>query len=99
MPGAVEARKDMSILSHEEAAQILTRVFEALARANGKTLNARTRADIGRACELLASGGAELDALLDDLPKVSPAEARANDAERDPAYIEWRRERLNARER
>ncbi len=84
----------MSILPHEESAQILTRVFEALARASGKTLNARTRADIGRACELLASGGAELDALLDDLaPRVSPAERAAGDAERDPAYIEWRRER------
>jgi hypothetical protein len=51
-----------------EAAQILTRLFEALARRSGKTLNARSREDIKRACELLASAGEELDDLLDELP-------------------------------
>jgi hypothetical protein len=51
-----------------EAAQILTRLFEALARRSGKTLNARSREDIKRACELLASAGQELDDLLDELP-------------------------------
>lgn len=78
-----------------EAAQILTRVFEALARANGKTLNARSRADIGRACELLSHAGANLSELLDDVPRVSPAEAMVDAAERDPNYQEWRRRRTS----
>lgn len=62
---------------HEEAAQIFTRIFEALARQSGKTLSATTRADIGRACELLATRD-DLEPLLDDLPQAprrSPAEA------------------------
>jgi hypothetical protein len=83
----------------DEAAAILVRTFEALARANGKTLSARTRQDIARACDLLASSGAELDTLLDDLPRVSPAERMAADAEKDPAYIEWRAQRRDGRER
>ena len=61
----------------DEAAQIITRILESLARAAGKTLKASTRADIARACELLANGAAEYDQ-LDDLapmPRVSPAEA------------------------
>ncbi len=53
----------------EEAAQILTRVFEALARQSGKTLAAGTRADVLRACELLSTASAELDDLLEDLPE------------------------------
>jgi len=85
----------------DEAAAILIRVFEALARASGKTLNARTRADIERACELLASAGAELDDLLDDLPRVSPAEAAAANYEPPekviPNYREWK-ERKERRE-
>lgn len=52
----------------DEAAQILTRLFEALARRSGKTLNARSRDDIKRACELLANAGDELEDLLDELP-------------------------------
>jgi len=52
----------------DEAAQIFTRLFEALARRSGKTLNERSRADIARACELLSHAGAELDDLLDELP-------------------------------
>src|SRR3954463_3930421 len=59
-----------------EAAQILTRLFEALARQNRKTLNERSRADIARACELLSHAGAELDDLLDDMP-APPPEYRA----------------------
>lgn len=55
-----------------EAAQILTRLFEALARRSGKTLNQRSRADIARACELLASAGDELSDLLDELPPQAP---------------------------
>lgn len=52
----------------DEAAQILIRLFEALARRSGKTLNQRSRADIARACELLSHAGEELDDLLDELP-------------------------------
>lgn len=55
-----------------EAAQIFIRMFEALARRSGKTLNARSKEDIRRACELLASAGDELDDLLDELPPPSP---------------------------
>ena len=57
----------------DEAAEILTRLFEALARRSGKTLNERSRADIKRACELLASAGAEIDGMLDDMPAPPPA--------------------------
>lgn len=80
----------------DEAAAILTRVFEALARASGKTLNARTRADIERACELLASAGAELGDLLDEVPsvpRVSPAEAMVEAAQADPNYQRWKENR------
>lgn len=86
----------------EEATAILTRVFEALARANGKTLNARTRADIGRACELLASAGSELTELLDDMPvmpKTTRGEAASNfitAAEADPNFKRWRQARDHA---
>lgn len=59
-----------------EAAQILTRMFEALARQNRKTLNARSRADITRACELLAHAGDELDDLLDPYEPPPPPEHR-----------------------
>ena len=55
-----------------EAAQILTRLLEALARRSGKTLNARSKADITRACELLSHAGEELDDLLDELPPPRP---------------------------
>jgi hypothetical protein len=43
----------------EEASAILIRIFESLARVNRKTLNARSREDIRRACELLANAGME----------------------------------------
>lgn len=75
-----------------EAAQILTRVFEALARQNGKTLSHKTRADIERACELLTNAGEELDDLFEDLPeppRVSPAEH----AVADPNFQRWRARR------
>lgn len=60
------------ISPQDEAAQILTRLFEALARRSGKTLNERSRADIARACELLSHSGQELDDLLDELPPAPP---------------------------
>lgn len=62
----------MSILPSDEAAQILTRVFEALARQAGKTLSAATRSDIGRACDLLANAGEDLDTVFEDLPPALP---------------------------
>lgn len=64
----------------DEAAAILARVFEALARQNGKTLSAATRADIGRACELLTSAGEELDDLFEDLPPVAPRQSPGEQA-------------------
>ena len=82
----------------DEAAAILTRVFEALARANGKTLNARTRADSSRACELLASAGSEFSELLDDLPRTTPGEAvAAREYATVPPEVErWQRARADA---
>jgi len=78
--------------STDEAAQILTRMFEALARQNRKTLNARSRADIKRACELLASAGAELDDLLDELPPA-PEPRPARDYTTMPIEVERWKER------
>lgn len=54
----------------EEAAAILTRTLESLARVSGKTLSQRTRADLTRACELLAMGD-DYD-LLEDLLEQAP---------------------------
>jgi hypothetical protein len=78
----------------EEAAAIFTRIFEALARQNGKTLSAGTRAGIGRACELLTHAGEELDALLEDLP--TPPRRSPGEAAIEPGWDEferWRAER------
>ena len=76
----------------DEAATILIRMFEALARQIGKTLNARSRADIKRACELIAGAGAELDDLFDDRPP--PPEMRpARDYTTMPIEVERWRER------
>lgn len=60
------------MLPSDEAAEIFIRLFEALARRSGKTLNERSRADIRRACELLSHAGDELDDLLDELPPPAP---------------------------
>jgi hypothetical protein len=82
-----------------EAAQILTRLFEALARRSGKTLNERSRADIRRACELLASAGEELDDLLDELPPPAPRPAPEHRPAREYATVtlpeveRWREQR------
>jgi len=79
----------------DEAAAILTRILESLARASGKTLKPSTRADITRLCELLANAGAEYDQ-LDDLTKATPGEAAVNlvaMAEADPNYRRWKEER------
>lgn len=55
----------------DEAAAIITRTLEALARQVGKTLSAKTRADLARACELLAAGD-DYDELLEDLLEQPP---------------------------
>lgn len=76
----------------DEAAAILVRVLESLARASGKTLKASTRADIQRACELLSSAG--FDELEDISPaRVSPAEAMVEAAVADPNYQRWKQRR------
>jgi hypothetical protein len=77
-----------------EAAQIFIRLFEALARQNRKTLNQRSRDDIKRACELLASAGAELDDLFDELPPPPPERRPASDYTTMPIEVErWRARR------
>ena len=80
----------------DEAALIFIRMFEALARRSGKTLNARSKADIRRACELLSHAGTELDDLLDELP---PPPAPAYRSARDystvtlPEVEDWKKRR------
>lgn len=79
----------------EKAAVILTRTFEALARQLGKTLSAKTRADLTRACELLADGD-NYDELLVDLleqPRVTQSFERApipTEEEQLRRYSNWR---------
>ena len=77
----------------DEAAQILIRVFEALARQNGKTLAQATREDIRRACDLLTQGDG-LEELLEDIPaRQSPGEQAIN----DPQFQKWRAARAGER--
>ena len=83
------------VTASEEAAAILIRTFEALARQNGKTLSAKTRADLERACELLATGDDYTD-LLDDLLSEPPirSDRTTQNFERenygDPEFGRWR---------
>lgn len=77
----------------EEAAQILTRLFESLARRSGKTLNERGRADVRRACELLSHSSEHYTDLLDDLPEPPPRRL-ARDYTTMPIEVErWREQR------
>lgn len=86
------------VTASEEAAAILTRVLEALARQNGKTLSQKTRADISRACELLATGDS-YDELLDDLLSAPPVysdrvtQSFQRDDYGDPQFAQWRAQR------
>lgn len=57
----------------DEASAILIRMFETMAASMGKRLKETHKAEIRRACELLSLDGTL--APLDDLPRVSPAEA------------------------
>lgn len=78
----------------EEAAQILIRMFETIAASMGKRLKDTHKAEIRRACELLATDGALTP--LDDLPpmpRVSPAEAVMEFAQNDPGYQRWKEQR------
>jgi uncharacterized protein CbrC (UPF0167 family) len=78
----------------EEAAQILIRMFDTIAASMGKRLKEGHKAEIRRACMLLSEDGA-LDPLEDmpPMPRVSPAEAVMEIAERDPGYKRWKQER------
>ena len=87
----------------DEAAAILTRTFEALARQLGKTLSTKTRADIARACELLAAGD-DYDELLVDLLEQPPIRndrvTQAIEREStygDPQFERWRQRREDGR--
>jgi hypothetical protein len=83
----------MSSLPHEEAARILCRVLEALARQNGKTLSSKTRSEVERACELLATGDDYSD-LLEDLLEMPPRTTQTSEREPadygDPKFGQWR---------
>lgn len=81
----------------DEAAQILTRLFEALARQNRKTLNERSRADIARACELLSHAGSELDDLLDDMPAPPPEYRPVREYSTVPIEVDRWKERREGR--
>ena len=82
----------------EEAAAILIRTFEALARQTGKTLSSKIRADLARACELLAAGD-DYETLLDDLLSEPPIRSERvtqsfeRPAHGDPQFERWRRQR------
>jgi hypothetical protein len=91
----------MSLAASEEAAAILIRTFEALARASHKTLSQKTRADLTRACELLARGDS-YDELLVDLLEQPPIrndrvtqaiERESVNSYGDPRFGAWRRQR------
>jgi hypothetical protein len=82
-------------LPHEEAARILCRILEALARQSGKTLSQKTRQEVERACELLAAGDDYSD-LLEDLLEAPPirSDRTTVNFERedygDPRFGQWR---------
>lgn len=86
----------------EEAAAIFTRTLEALARQVGKTLSAKTRADLARACELLSAGDDYTD-LLDDLltapPPIRSERVTQSFEYGDPEFERWRKQRREEEER
>lgn len=84
----------MSMTPADEAAAILTRMFETIAHSMGKRLLEIHKSEIRRACELLSADGTL--APLDDLPsgpRVSPAEAMIDAAKADPQFRDWQRRR------
>jgi hypothetical protein len=76
-----------------EAAQILTRLLESICRLNRKTLNARSRADIARACELLSHSGEALSDLLDDLPPPRTEYSTVSFDATPPEVARWKAQR------
>lgn len=81
-----------------EAASILLRTFDALAAVSGKRLSAKQRADIERACELLANGDrSELDDALETLDLPRNAETQRDEAQQWTDYEEWRSRRGRVR--
>lgn len=75
----------------DEAAAILIRLFDTIAYGMGKRLGDIHKAEIRRACDLLSLDGTL--APLDDLPRVSPAEAAADFAEVPQVVKDWKRQR------
>jgi hypothetical protein len=76
----------------DEAAAIIIRILESIARLNHKTLSARTRDDVLRACELLTQAAGGFDELLDDLSEPPPR-SPGEQATLDPNFQRWRAER------
>lgn len=76
---------------HDEAAAILIRMFDTIAYGMGKRLKEEHKAEIRRACELLATDGTLQP--LDDMPRVSPAEAAATYADVPAEVRRWREQR------
>jgi hypothetical protein len=87
----------VSISSSEEAAAILIRVLEAVCRLNHKTLSQKTRSDIARACELLATGDSYDDLLVDLLSEPAVRSDRTTvsferDDYGDRQFSKWRQQ-------
>lgn len=79
---------------HEEASAILIRMFDTIAASMGKRLKEEHKVEIRRACELLATDGTLQP--LEDVPRVSPAEAMVAAADSDSNYREWKQRRAEA---
>jgi hypothetical protein len=79
----------------EEASAILIRMFDTLAASMGKRLKETHKIEIRRACELLSADGT-LEP-LEDVARVSPAEAMVEAVQTDPGYKRWREERSRDR--
>ena len=77
--------------SNDEAAEILIRILESLARRTGKTLNERGRSDVRRACELLSHSSDQFSDLLDELPPTPrPREYGTVEFTVPPEVKSWR---------
>lgn len=76
---------------HDEAAQILIRMFETMAHGMGKRLLETHKAEIRRACALLATD-ATLEP-LEDMARMSPAEMMVGAAQSDPNFKRWKESR------
>lgn len=79
----------------QEAAQILIRLLDTIVAPMGKRLGEQHKDEIRRACALLSVDGTMEP--LDDLPRVSPAEAMIEAAQADPKFQEWRETKRRTR--